>query len=242
VIATPLLAVASVVTAKAAFASPRPPGAATTMVPTWLPALVADAVREGATANGHAFPSGHAVTATAAYGSLAAYTGGWRGDRRPRRVRYWLIAAATVLVGVIAASRVALGVHYPRDVIAAVGLGVVVLATGTTIDDPDRTLGIALVVALLGSAVAAIGGTSAELPDAVGTLGGCVGALVAWRWRTPVEARVPPGLVVVGGSLVTAIWALSISLGTLVLVAAGNALAVGLGMGFPAFVDGRRGE
>jgi membrane-associated phospholipid phosphatase len=235
VIATTLVAVASVLTAKTVFAQPRPPGATTASVPSWLPPVLADAVREGATSDGYAFPSGHAVVSTVAYGCFAALAGGNRMKRRPLRSRNWLVAAT--LVGAIAASRVALGVHYPRDVVAGIALGSVVLATGLWLDDPDRTLGLAVVVALVGTAIAAKGTGTAELPDAVGTLGGCVGGLVAWRWSGPVATRVPLGLVVVGGSLLTVIWAVSISLDTLAVIALGNAVAVGLGIGFPAVVE-----
>jgi hypothetical protein len=177
------------------------------------------------------------VTATAVYGSLAAAAdGGWR-DGRSLRWRYWLGAA--VVVGIVAASRVALGVHYPRDVVAGVALGSVVLAVGLWLDDPIRVLGLAVAVALTGIAVAATGGGSLELPDAVGVLGGTVGGLAAWWWSGPVGTRVPLGLVVIGGVGVTAIWAVSISLDALAVVALGNALAVGAGLGFPALIDRR---
>jgi membrane-associated phospholipid phosphatase len=237
VIATALLAVASVVTAKAAIAAPRPPGATTTTVPSWLPSLLADAVREGATSDGFAFPSGHAVSATAVYGSLAVAADGVRGAPRRFRARDWLVAGT--LVAAIAVSRVALGVHYPRDVVGGVALGGVVLAVGLAIDDPERTLALALVVALVGTAVAATGVGTAELPDAVGTVGGCVGGLLAWRWSSSAGARVPTGQIVVGGTLITAIWGVSVSVETLPVVAVGSAIAVGLGVAMPTLVERR---
>jgi membrane-associated phospholipid phosphatase len=235
VVAITLLAVGSVVTAKAGFALPRPSGAAMATVPTWLPQPLAAAVREGATADGFGFPSGHAVTATAVYGSLAAATGGGLGDRRPIRWRNWVAAGA--VVAVITASRVALGVHVPRDVLAGVALGAAVLAVGLWLEDPTRVLGLAVVVGLAGTAIAATASPSPELPDAVGVLGGTLGGVAAWRWSGPVATRVPLGVVLVGGVGVTAIWAVSMSLDVLAVVGIGNALAVGAGLGFPALVD-----
>ncbi len=88
---------AVVATLKALVAGPRPPSS--------------DALVEAA---GCAFPSGHAATATALYGSLALIAaaklrGGARGD---------VLAGALVLVLAIGATRVYLGTHYTTDVLA----------------------------------------------------------------------------------------------------------------------------
>lgn len=237
VIATALLALASVLTAKMAFALPRPTGATTATVPAWLPSLLAEATRAGATADGFGFPSGHAVTATAVYGSLAAALEGVE-DRRPRRIRYWL--AGAVLVGAIAASRVLLGVHYPRDVVAGVALGSVILAIGLWLDDPEPIFALGVVVALTGLGVAVLQHGSAEVADLAGTLGAGLGGLVAWRWSGAVTTRIPARQVVVAGAVLTAIWGVSVSADTVSIVAAGSALAVGLGVGMPGIVH-RRG-
>lgn len=69
-------------------------------------------------ASGYAFPSGHALRATVLFGVLAVLAGraapAWRA-------RAW--AAATIAVFAVAASRVALGVHYPTDVFGGIALG-----------------------------------------------------------------------------------------------------------------------
>lgn len=66
------------------------------------------------------FPSGHAMAATVAYGSVAYLVG--RLERtRAVRLTTWGIAAFIILL--IAVSRVYLGVHYPTDVIAGIVAG-----------------------------------------------------------------------------------------------------------------------
>ena len=89
-----------VATIKAALHFPRPDGFA-------------------AAATSYSFPSGHASMSTVIYGFLAvliapALRAGWR----------WLpYAAAALLVGAIAFSRLYLGAHWLADVLAGVGLG-----------------------------------------------------------------------------------------------------------------------
>lgn len=82
---------------KAAFALPRPPGAATP---------------------GFGFPSGHALGAAAAYGGAARLF-----DRIDRRRR---VLVAGVLVAAVALSRVVLGVHYLVDVVFGTAAGLAV--------------------------------------------------------------------------------------------------------------------
>jgi membrane protein DedA with SNARE-associated domain/membrane-associated phospholipid phosphatase len=89
-----------VATIKAALHVPRPDGFA-------------------AAATSYSFPSGHASMSTVIYGFLAvliapALLAGWR----------WLpYAAAALLIGAIAFSRLYLGAHWLADVLAGVGLG-----------------------------------------------------------------------------------------------------------------------
>ncbi|MEW6025314.1 MAG: phosphatase PAP2 family protein [Pseudomonadota bacterium] len=67
----------------------------------------------------YAFPSGHATMSMVAYGFLATLIAG-QFDR-PRR---WMVyAVATLLISVIAASRLYLGAHWLSDVIGGLSLG-----------------------------------------------------------------------------------------------------------------------
>lgn len=73
------------------------------------------------TAPGHSFPSGHATNATAfvLVSALALPRGSGRGSCRRVAV---LLGAATI-IGLVGASRVVLGVHWPTDVVAGWILG-----------------------------------------------------------------------------------------------------------------------
>ncbi len=61
------------------------------------------------------FPSGHAMAAAVAYGSIAYLVGRLEATRRLRITTWTIAAIAIVLTGL---SRIYLGVHYPSDVIA----------------------------------------------------------------------------------------------------------------------------
>ena len=73
----------------------------------------------------YAFPSGHALAATATYGALAMalYV-----SVRARRDRRLVLAAFGALILLIAASRVVLGAHYLLDVLAGMVGGVALLS------------------------------------------------------------------------------------------------------------------
>lgn len=86
---------------KEAFALPRPPGAAV---------------------GGFAFPSGHAAVSLAAFVSIAVIED---GDSLGPRTK---VAAA--VAGTIGVSRVVIGVHYPRDVLAGFALGAAIVWVG----------------------------------------------------------------------------------------------------------------
>jgi len=66
------------------------------------------------------FPSGHAMSAAAVYGTIAYLAA--RLQRR-RWARVLTLLAAAVLIVLICLSRLFLGVHYPSDVIAGVIIG-----------------------------------------------------------------------------------------------------------------------
>jgi undecaprenyl-diphosphatase len=70
--------------------------------------------------SGSSFPSGHATQAAAFW--FAVVLALWTAHA-PRRAVIGAAVGATVIVAVVAASRVILGVHYPGDVVAGVLLG-----------------------------------------------------------------------------------------------------------------------
>ena len=79
---------------------------------------------------GYSFPSGHTLNSTVTYGLLALVA--WR-SRLPlaaRRVAVFLGVTIPVLVGL---SRIALGVHYPTDVLAGWLVGVALVALAATL-------------------------------------------------------------------------------------------------------------
>lgn len=81
-----------------------------------------------ASAPGHSFPSGHAMGSTVTYGVLLLVF----LPAVPARFRRAVTIAAVTLVAVVGMTRVALGVHYPSDVVAGWLFGVLWLAVTTT--------------------------------------------------------------------------------------------------------------
>lgn len=75
-------------------------------------------------AMGWSFPSGHAQNAAAIWPWLALELGAWRAS-----ARRWLWPVVILVVFGVATSRVYLGVHTPRDVIAGAALGSVIGVT-----------------------------------------------------------------------------------------------------------------
>ncbi|MFP4189066.1 MAG: phosphatase PAP2 family protein [Halobacteriales archaeon] len=134
---------------KGAIAHPRPPTE-----------LAVDAVAE----SGYALPSGHALGSTVVLFALAEVL-----DFGNRRARY---TAAASVVGIVAFSRVAIGVHFPVDVVAGVAVGVAYLiAVAYDGYDPEIAFSAALTVAVVGVAL----GSDYRLPVGVGLpLGGYV--------------------------------------------------------------------
>jgi membrane-associated phospholipid phosphatase len=68
------------------------------------------------------FPSGHAQGAVMTWGYVAYWA---QSGRRRRR---WVWYVALVLIALVAFSRAYLGVHFPQDVIAGLGIGALYLA------------------------------------------------------------------------------------------------------------------
>lgn len=104
---------------KALFGLPRPPGAEDAVAPTWLPAVAGPVYESFVTGHGFGFPSGHALTTTVVYGGLATTLRVWNARKRAM--------VASLVVGLVALSRVVLGVHYVVDVLAGVAVGLVFL-------------------------------------------------------------------------------------------------------------------
>ncbi len=72
----------------------------------------------GAFLSGNSFPSGHSITAFAAAAAVCASLA-----MRPGRMRYVVIAASLALASLVGVSRMAVGAHWPTDVVAGAGLG-----------------------------------------------------------------------------------------------------------------------
>ena len=84
-----------------------------------LQVVEADADPMDIVQQGYSFPSGHAATAVSMYGSIA----------REIRKR-WTVFIAVILSLLIGVSRVAVGVHYPTDVLAGWAVGLLALGLG----------------------------------------------------------------------------------------------------------------
>ncbi|WP_185903225.1 phosphatase PAP2 family protein [Halonotius terrestris] len=176
-IAVAMLALAVVLAVKSYTAIPRP--AAMPIDPTVLPGGLADFVGGELDSDGFSFPSGHATGSTAVYGSLAVLLTVGR-----RRLRYLV---AGVAIGLISLSRVVIGVHYPRDIIAGMLLGTLLVAGGVKLARdgdrlrPDRVFVLAGVAASIGAVVAWQGGHTEEVRQGVIGIGTTLGALGVWH-------------------------------------------------------------
>lgn len=216
VLAAGLLAISATGLLKAAFGLPRPPGAGQ---PAYaFGGVVGDVYAWTATADGFGFPSGHAVGATAIYGTVAGLV---EAAHRRRA-----LGVAAVLAGTAALTRVGLGVHYLVDVLAgvAVGLALAALAVRWVIR-PGVAIGAAVPVAA-GWAVLVDGA-----PDAVGAVALSAGGLVAW---TALEDRLVALPVPTRGA------AIALAVGGVVL-AGGTVAAIEVGGRVPAAVVGLSG-
>jgi undecaprenyl-diphosphatase len=93
---------------------------------------------EGASvpAPGFSFPSGHTLNGTVTYGLIALLV--WRSDL-PVWLRRLVAIALGVLVFLIGLSRIALGVHYPSDVVGGWLAGLAVVAAVALSTKPQST-------------------------------------------------------------------------------------------------------
>jgi membrane-associated phospholipid phosphatase len=176
VVAVALGALALTVGLKEVFLHPRPPGAKAAQDLAWLPAVLEPAWENIATADGFSLPSGHATGGAATYGAAAL---GLEIGRRRRRY-----VAAALLVGLVAASRVVIGVHYLGDAVLGVAVGGGYLAVVWALTGGDRVkraFSLALLVALGGAALT-------HSVDTLSALGGALGGRLGW---TLVGGRLP---------------------------------------------------
>ena len=115
VVMAPAVASGIFVALKRHFRRPRPPGAAGTRHVT------------------HSFPSGHATTAAAVFGTLGHVL--WREEMMPRPAALALAAAPPLVIG---SSRVYLDVHWATDVLAGWSVGALVAAASGTVYERVR--------------------------------------------------------------------------------------------------------
>ncbi len=85
-------------------------------------------------ATNFSFPSGHSMSAVAGYGLAAVVIG-----KLAPRARPWLAVFVPVLALAIGLSRMALGVHYPTDVMGGYATGLVVYCAAVIAMDDGRT-------------------------------------------------------------------------------------------------------
>ena len=129
------------------------------------------------TEDGYGIPSGYASGAVAIYGSLAALY-----DAGPRWARY---GVAAVLAGLIAFSRLVLGVHYVADFVAGIALGlfvvVLVVFFRARESSPLPFFVVGAVAALVGAVLSDFTYGSALL-----LFGGALAASALWLLITPL--------------------------------------------------------
>ncbi len=202
------LGLAVVLALKSATAIPRP--ATTPIDPTVLPAVIGPFVAGELDASGFSFPSGHAVGSTVVYGGLGLLLTVGR-----RRLRYVIAASAAILISL---SRIVLEVHYPIDMLAGIGTGVILLAVGVVVATdgeryrPDRVFLLAGAGALVGFAVALSAGHSREIQQGAIAIGTAAGGIVTWHRFGDQLRRCPAvslpigvlGLLTAGGLWISA--------------------------------------
>lgn len=165
------------------------------------PAAILDAASihvNGIHLAGHnSFPSGHAITAFLVVGVVLAGNGA-----KPLR---WPAALAVALVGLaVALSRIAVGAHWPSDVAAGAGLGLLAGTAGALAQrrwpvdaKPAARVWLALLVLACAATLTRLdlGYPLAQpLQFALAALGAATAVVALWRaWAERHHARHPPG-------------------------------------------------
>lgn len=116
---------------------------------------------------GYSFPSAHALGAAAVYGALAAVA-----DTGKPLYRYVL---AGVVIGIVALSRVVLGVHYLGDVLAGVVIGLVFVWLVLRSSRPEPTF-----VFVLSGAIAALAWLLGSTEFTTMAIGAAIGGAATW--------------------------------------------------------------
>lgn len=227
-----ILGLATVLSIKTATAMARP--AVTPVDPTGLPSLIGSFVAGEIQSSGFSFPSGHAAGSTVVYGGVGVLLS------VGRRWRRYLVAGGCI--GLISLSRVVLQVHYPRDVVAGVGIGLGLLALGITVARdgdrlrPDRVFLLAAIAAVIGLGVALWAGHHREILQAAIAVGSAIGGGLVWYLLGDQLVAAPPvsvpvaavGLVVAGGLWIGAYAGVLSTIGAMVASAVAMSVVVAL--------------
>ncbi|WP_290809848.1 phosphatase PAP2 family protein [Halovivax sp.] len=157
------------------------PGVGPAIAPETLPVGIQHVYAPLVEVSSTSFPSGHAMAGTAIWTMLALET-----DVGTRRLR---LAGGAVLIVAIAVSRIAVGLHYPIDVVAGVAVALAYLVVILWLRERVRaerdaraaTEAVFVAVAAVSFASFLVGGRV----DAAALFGGSLGCLLAWRYAPP---------------------------------------------------------
>ena len=160
------------------------------IVPETLPVGVAQLYAPLVEVSSTSFPSGHAMAGTIIWTMFALELD--VGTRRQRLV------AAAAMIAAIGFSRVAVGLHYPIDVVAGTVIALAFLAGILSLrgrvaarhDEYEATAVVFAAIAVISLASFVVGGRV----DAAALFGGAVGSLAAWRYAPPPTAPWSPTL------------------------------------------------
>jgi len=214
---------------KNVFLAPRPPGAGSVTLPTWLPPVLAGSFRSITTGTGYAFPSGHALGTTAVFAAIA-----YKLDIGSPVAR-WSVAGAGIVL--VIASRVVLGVHYLVDVSVGVLAGISLVAVAIAIGD-RRPLNVFALGAGLGTlaVLASAFSPAGEIWKAGQWLGASLGAGGAWYAVSPSYHLDPVEALVAGIPIAVAWVAIYVTSPPLPVTVVGTAAAAGLTVLAPTLV------